>query len=298
LSDETDRVNVPLMLSSQVDVLRDAAIEAAHASGRVLMRRFRKKLRINEKPGAGIVTNADVESERVAIRILKKARPDFGILAEESAEKPAKSPGRWLLDPLDGTTNYAHGLSNFCVSIAAEWNGAVVVGVTYQPAVDDLYVAVRGRGAFVNGKPIRVSTTHRLKDTLLTTGFSSRQDLWLTQELRIFEQVSRAASGVRRPGSAALDMACVARGLYDGFWERGLAPWDVAAGSLLIEEAGGAVSDFSGKALQLDSGQVLCSNGLIHRELIRKGGFNHPQKPAFKRKARDGKIFLETQFVS
>jgi myo-inositol-1(or 4)-monophosphatase len=258
--------------------LRNTAIRAAEAAGQVLLKHFRKTLRIETKSDAGLVTNADLASERAAIRVLKREFPEFGILTEESAGQVARSEGRWILDPLDGTTNYAHGVAHFCVTIAAEWEGQIVAGVTYHPVLGDLYTAVRGKGAFANGKRMHVSRVPKLSEALLTTGFCSRKDLWLEQELQTFERLSRAASGVRRPGSAALDMVSVARGIYDGFWERGLRPWDIAAGSLMIEEAGGKVTDFIGKSLRLDSGQVLCSNGLIHTALVREGAFAAPAR--------------------
>lgn len=247
------------------------------------MRRFRTRLRVSEKPGEGIVTNADVESEKAALKILKRDFPDFGVLAEESSPVKGRSAGRWIIDPLDGTSNFAHGVPNFCVAIAAEWNGEIVVGVTYHPVLDETYVAVLGKGAFVEGpkvkKKLKVSSTRRLSDSLLTTGFSNRKDKWLTQELDTFEKLSRAAQGVRRPGSAALDMAFVARGIYDGFWERGLSPWDVAAGTLLIKEAGGTVTDFNGaRSSFMNPGDIIGSNGHLHRLLLKEGHFAGEQE--------------------
>ena len=260
--------------------LRNAATLAAHAAGEVLMRRFRTKLRVDEKPGQGLVTNADFESERAALKSLHSTFPDFGILTEESDGKKAQSPGRWILDPLDGTTNYAHGLTTFCVSIAGEWNGEIVVGAIFHPTSGEMYTAMRGKGSFIDGRRMRVSTTPELRDAFLSTGFSSRKDKWLTQEIATFERLSRKSNGVRRPGSAALDLAQVARGVFDGFWERGLSAWDVAAGSLMIEEAGGKVSDFKGNALRLDGGEVLCSNGAIHRALVHeiRGSLAHESR--------------------
>ena len=250
--------------------LRDTAQRAAHEAGRVLMKRFRTKLRINQKEDFGLVTNADLEAERVALRILKSAFPHFGILAEESPAQEGKSLGRWILDPLDGTTNYAHGLTTFCVSIAAEWDGKIVAGVIFAPALGDTYSAILGKGAMVNGRRISVSSTENLNDAMLSTGFSSRKDQWLAQELITFERMSRKANAVRRPGSAALDLAHVARGIFDGFWERGLAPWDIAAGSLLVQEAGGSATDFKGSPLALMGDEILCSNSRIHSSLIRE----------------------------
>lgn len=259
--------------------LRDVAVQAAHAGGRVLMKRFRTRLRVNEKPGEGLVTNADFESERAALSILKRAFPDFGVLTEESSGKQGRSPGRWIVDPLDGTTNYAHGFPTFCVSIAAEWNGEVLVGVIHHPILHETYTAIRGKGAFVNGKRMQVSKTSNLREAMLTTGFSSRKEKWLGQEILAFRRLSRAAHAVRRPGSSALDLAQVARGVFDGFWERGLSPWDVAAGALMVREAGGLVTDFKGGPLRLDSGELLCSNGVIHRALLREAGLRSQPNP-------------------
>jgi myo-inositol-1(or 4)-monophosphatase len=258
--------------------LRDAAIGASHASGRELMKRFRKKLKISEKPGAGIVTDADLASERVALKALKLAFPKFGILTEESGVKEARSAGRWIIDPLDGTTNYAHGFPMFCVSIAAEWEGEIVAGVIFHPTLGETFTAIKGKGAFVNGRRMQVSTTRDTGNALLSTGFTSKKEEWLEQELGIFEKLSRAAQGVRRPGSAALDMAYVARGTFDGYWERGLSAWDVAAGKILIEEAGGKVTDFKGKSFCLDSGEVFSSNGVLHSQLLRQAQSNVAKK--------------------
>lgn len=248
--------------------IQKTAVRAAQAAGKVLLRRFRTKLRINEKPGEGLVTNADFEAERAAIRVLRAEFPDFGILTEESPAAEARSPGRWILDPLDGTTNFAHGLTTFCVSIAAEWEGQIVVGVIFHPVLNDTYTAIRGKGAFVNGRKMSVSSTRSLGDALLSTGFSSRKEKWLSDEIKVFEHMSRKANAIRRPGSAALDLAHVARGAFDGFWERGLAPWDVAAGALMIQEAGGKVTDFQGNNLSLTGGEILCSNGRIHASIL------------------------------
>jgi myo-inositol-1(or 4)-monophosphatase len=251
------------------NVLRDVAVEASQAAGKALLKRFRTKLKISEKSDAGLVTNADIEAELAAIRVLKRKFPHFGILAEESAEQMGESAGRWILDPLDGTTNFAHGHSVFCVSVAAEWKGEVVAGAIFHPVSGDLYTAVRGKGAFVNGKRMKVSSVGQISAALLSTGFNSRKDLHLANELQTFERMSRMASGVRRPGSAALDLAHVARGIFDGFWETGLAPWDIAAGMLMIEEAGGKVTDFSGRTLRLNGGEIVASNGTLHRAIFR-----------------------------
>lgn len=247
--------------------IQKSAIEAAQAAGKVLRKHFRKGLDVREKKGAGLVTNADLEAEQVAMRILGKAQPDFSMLTEESGRKTASGPGRWILDPLDGTTNFVHGFPMFCVSIAAEWDGELVVGVIYHPILDDLYVAARGKGAFLNGKRIHVSRTRKLTDALLTTGFTYHKDEHLRAEMRAFERLSSVARAIRRPGSAALDLAYTACGVFDGFWERRLSPWDVAAGALLVMEAGGKVTDFQGNPFDIESGELLASNQILHAAL-------------------------------
>jgi myo-inositol-1(or 4)-monophosphatase len=257
-----------------LSALCDVAIEASHAAGRALLSRFRGRLEIQEKPGEGIVTNADFAAEKAALKILRKAYPDFAILSEESEPQKGKCPGRFILDPLDGTANFARGFPTFSVSLAVEWNNELVAGVVFHPTTGETYTAIKGKGAFVRdnkgSRPMRVSPTLKLADAFLTTGFSSRQEKWLTEEVRAFERISRAASAVRRPGSAALDLSQVARGVFDGFWERGLRPWDIAAGVILVEEAGGRVTDFSGKKLDLNSGEILGSNGPLHKVLLRE----------------------------
>ncbi len=249
--------------------LRDAAIEAAEAAGHELSKRFKKALKISEKKNAGLVTDADLAAEAAAMRVLKRKAPHFGFLTEESAPEPSAVPseGRWICDPLDGTTNFVHGFPMFCVSIAAEWRDETVVGVIHHPILKETYVAVRGKGAFLNGKRIQVSKTQRIRDSLLTTGFTYRKTDWLRTEIRVFEKMSGMARAVRRPGSAALDLAYTASGVFDGFWERGLADWDMAAGALLVSEAGGKVTHFDGSPFSLGHKEIVATNGIIHRSL-------------------------------
>ncbi|MEK6580693.1 MAG: inositol monophosphatase family protein [Bdellovibrionota bacterium] len=251
--------------------VRKAAIEAAVAAGEVLTKNFGKKLTVSKKKGAGLVTQVDFASENAALKVLKKRFPDFGILTEESGEHSGteiRCPGRWILDPLDGTTNYVHGFPMFCVSLAAEWMGEVVVGVIVHPILEDVYVATRGKGATLNNKKIRVSKTSGLSNSLLTTGFTYRKDEWLHREMEAFERLSGVARAIRRPGSAALDLAYTARGVFDGFWERRLSPWDIAAGGLLVQEAGGKVTDFKGNSFSVDSPEILASNRVLHPSLL------------------------------
>lgn len=246
-----------------------SAIEAANASGAILARHFGKKLKVGEKNGAGLVTNVDLASEAACIRILRRDFPDFSFLTEEAGAIGEPRGGRWIIDPLDGTTNYVHAFPMFCVSIAAEWEGRVIAGVIHHPILRETYVAVKGRGATVNGRRIHVSKTRRIHDSLLSTGFTYRKDKWLHAEMEAFERLSGMSRAVRRPGSAALDLAYTARGVFDGFWERRLSPWDVAAGALLVQEAGGRVTDFKGKAFRVDSREIIASNGTLHSPLLK-----------------------------
>jgi len=247
--------------------LVNGMIETAHKSGEILLKYFGKSFKVREKRGAGLVSEADIASEESAIRMLKKLQPDFGVLAEESGAQE-KEAGRWIIDPLDGTTNFVRGFPVFCVSIAAEWDGEVIVGVIYHPIMNETYVAIKNQGAFLNRKPIRVSSVKKLKDSLLSTGFSYRKGE-LNLEIDAFARLSKAAGAVRRPGSAALDLAFTARGIFDGFWERKLSPWDVAAGTLLVEEAGGKVTDFKGNRFKITHPEILASNSGIHNNLLK-----------------------------
>jgi myo-inositol-1(or 4)-monophosphatase len=263
-------------------------IEAAEKGGKILKKYWEMQARprtlknsslnIMEKAGhAGLVTKADFESERACVTLLKKAFRDFDFLTEEGTTvkknreqkvSEVRNRGRWILDPLDGTTNFVHGFPMFCVSLGAELDGVVVAGVIYHPILGDLYTAVKGGGAFLNGSPINVSNTKDLKKSLLSTGFSYRKNQFLGEEMEAFENLSKIARAVRRPGSAALDLAYVARGVFDGFWERRLSPWDVAAGGLLVKEAGGKVTDFSGARFQVDQKSIVATNGLLHRPIL------------------------------
>ena len=243
------------------------AVRGARDAGKVIRRYYLTQLKVLEKRGAGLVTRADIEAERAAIRALSKARKDFGFLGEEGTRNTRQSkPGRWILDPLDGTTNFVHGFPMFCVSIAAEWQGRTVVGVIYHPILNELYTAVRGQGAFLNGKRISVSRTRSVDDALLTTGFTYKKEL-LHGEMSLFERLSQRARAVRRPGSAALDLAYTARGVFDGFWEKNLSPWDVAAGALLVEEAGGIVTHFDGSPFQVEGREILATAPGLHSEM-------------------------------
>ncbi|MBL8183292.1 MAG: inositol monophosphatase [Blastocatellia bacterium] len=245
------------------------AIETARDAGRVLLEKFGRIETITKKGDINLVTEADLASEALIIERIRSHFPRHAILAEESGEAiviGSDSEFKWIIDPLDGTTNYAHGYPCFCVTIALEHNGEIVSGVTYDPTRDELFAAEKGRGATLNGKPIRVSATAELGNALLVTGFP--YDFKVREKFaRHLTEFLLASRGVRRDGSAAIDMAYVACGRFDGFWEEGLNPWDVAAGKLLIEEAGGVVSYYDGAKFSIYTPPIVASNGLIHEQM-------------------------------
>jgi myo-inositol-1(or 4)-monophosphatase len=244
------------------------AERAACAAGELVRMRFGGRLHVRSKGlRADLVTDADTASETLIRGALAKRFPDDVVLGEEGGVSGAGSSRRWIVDPLDGTTNFSHGYPFFCVSIALEVEGTLVVGAIFDPVRDELFVAERGGGARCNGTRLRVSQRTALRDALLTTGFppinaDAPPDLAALRELMRFGQA------VRRDGSAALDLCYVAAGRTDGFWEARLHAWDVAAGALIVEEAGGRTSDFSGGKLALDGGEIIASNGAIHDEMV------------------------------
>jgi len=241
------------------------ALAVATEAGAVLLQHLALPREIAEKSQrADLVTDADRASERLIVERLKSAYPAATILAEESGELAGSAHERWIVDPLDGTTNFAHGYPLFCISIAYEAGGELVAGVVHAPAMRETFAALRGEGATCNGKTIAVSTIARLADALTCTGFRPAD---YDRNGRAFEAVSRRAQGVRRDGSAALDLAYVACGRFDGFWELDLRPWDVAAGTLLVREAGGTVTQTDGSDARLDAGSILATNGRLHEEL-------------------------------
>ncbi len=260
-----------LTMNSPEDLLA-GAVEAAFQAGKVIRKHFNRKLIVREKGKLGLVTNADIEAEEVALRVLKKCEPSFALLTEETNSQGVMKTGQkgmWIVDPLDGTTNFVHRFPMFCVTIAAQVGKEVVAAVTYHPILDELYTAIKGKGAYLNGTQMQVSKTKHIKDALLSTGFAySARDL-LSTEMTSFEKVSRASRAVRRPGSAALDLAYTARGVFDGFWERHLSAWDVAAGSLLVKEAGGKVTDFDGGKFNHLGIEVVATNGKVHSQVLK-----------------------------
>ncbi|MEI6079125.1 MAG: inositol monophosphatase family protein [bacterium] len=246
------------------------AINAAHLGGEVLKKYFNKVVNFEVKPEAGIVTQADKESEIVISALFNKETPGFSILGEESGltENDKNIKGKWIIDPLDGTTNFFHGFPHFNVSIALELDDEIVAGVVYNPITDETYHCSKGNGAYINSKKISVSKTNDLASSMLGTGFAYQRGDILDEALAMFKRFTYAAHGVRRPGAAALDLCYVARGIYDGFYEKTLNAWDVAAGSLLIKEAGGKVSNYNGKSFSVYSKSIVASNAVIHDEMI------------------------------
>jgi myo-inositol-1(or 4)-monophosphatase len=243
-------------------------VEAALAGGSVLESYFGSEFRISYKGELNLVTEADLASEKEIVRILKGRVPGAAILAEESGEASGGSDVRFVIDPLDGTTNFAHGYPVFAVSIACEQAGQVVAGAVYDPTRGELFTAARGEGAFLNGRRLAVSTTPRLPEALLCTGFPYDVKEDLTANLRLFQRFMGACRAVRRDGSAALDLCYVAAGRFDGFWEDKLGPWDTAAGALIVEEAGGVVSDLEGGAFHYRGGAIVASNPSLHGQMV------------------------------
>ncbi|HEV7664520.1 MAG TPA: inositol monophosphatase family protein [Chloroflexota bacterium] len=242
---------------------REVGIEAALAAGQVQRTRIDSIGEIRHKSAVDIVTDVDVQSEREITQILHAAFPTHSILAEESGARAGDPRFRWIVDPLDGTTNYAHGFPFFCVSIGLEVDGQLTLGVVYAPLLDELFVAEAGGGATLNGRPIRVSAVDELSQALLATGFPYARAEF-PRALKSFEVVSLRSQAVRRAGSAALDMCYVACGRLDGYWEHAVQPWDLAAGVVLVSEAGGTLSATDGSPFSIDANQVLASNGLLH----------------------------------
>jgi myo-inositol-1(or 4)-monophosphatase len=252
--------------------LLNVMIKAAYRAGRSLKRDLGEieNLQVSLKGPRNFVTAADRRAEEILRADLAKARPDYGFLGEEGGAHPgADKTHRWIVDPLDGTTNFLHGIPHFAVSIALERNGVVVAGLTYNPANDELYVAERGKGAFLNERRLRVAARQRLAEAVVACGLPhyGRGDL-LQARNEIFAAQKHFA-GLRRFGAATLDLAYIAAGRFDAYWERDLSPWDLAAGVLLVREAGGFVSDLDGGDAILTKGHVAAGNDTMHRELLR-----------------------------
>ena len=266
----------------------NVAIKAARAAGAIINRAALdiESVRVSEKQSNDFVTEVDQAAEKAIIETLLTAYPQHGILAEESGQQHgnADSDFVWIIDPLDGTTNFIHGFPVYCVSIALSVRGKIEQAVVYDPSRNDLFTATRGRGAFMNDRRIRVSKRIRMADCLLTTGFPFREGQNYEQFMQLFIEMMRCTAGLRRPGSAALDLAYVAAGFSDGFFETGLQPWDVAAGSLLVQEAGGLIGNFTGEADFLHSQECMAASPKIYALMVQMlqkySGYDKPAAPA------------------
>ncbi|MBW4027872.1 inositol monophosphatase family protein [Acidipila rosea] len=257
-------------------VFADAAAEIAREAGALVRSYYDSSVATEYKGDVDLVTEADRASERLIVERFRERFPEHGIYGEEGTRKQIDGEYRWYVDPLDGTTNFAHRFPVFCVSLglerrpaglAAGEDGELVAAVVYDPMRDELFTAEYGKGAYLNGKRIQVSTVAALAEGLLATGFPSRKR-HENPNIHFYNQITLRSHGVRRAGSAALDLAYTACGRFDGYWEFNLNPWDTAAGALLVTEAGGTVTRFDGSPYRLDSREVLATNGLMEREVI------------------------------
>lgn len=249
--------------------IKDIAITAARKAGALLKENLGKGVAIEYKGAIDIVTEMDRQAEALIIKEIKRACPSHSILTEETGTEITGSSSKWIIDPLDGTTNYAHGFPVFSVSVAFEEAGEVLFGAVYSPMLDELFFGEKGKGASVNNTPIRVSTIGSLDKGLLATGFPYDLRVSRKNNFNHFSNFSRRAQAIRRAGSAALDLSYVACGRFDGFWEMKLKPWDTAAAALFVKEAGGALTDFKGRAYSIYGPECLASNGPIHDEMLR-----------------------------
>ena len=248
----------------------NVAVKAARRAGSIITRASEdiSSLTISDKGFNDFVSEVDLASEKEIIRVLKSAYPDHAFLGEESG-LTHQAENVWIIDPLDGTTNFLHGFPQYCISIALEQKGEITQAVIYDPNRNDLFTATKGQGAYLNQRRMRVSSKSKLNESILGTGFPFRDFEHLPVYLKILEEVIRGTSGIRRPGSAALDLAYVAAGWFDGFFEINLSKWDIAAGGLLVMEAGGIVSDFSEKNEWLESGNIIATTPKIYEPLVK-----------------------------
>ncbi len=246
----------------------ETAIKAARAAGLVLSQKFGSVLRVRKKGAIDLVTEADLAAEKVILEMLKDLFPDDRILSEEAGTVSGSSARSWIIDPLDGTTNFTHGFPFFAVSIGLEVEKEIVLGVVYNPFMDEFFEAKKGEGAFLNGASIQVSGTQALKDALLATGFPYDIKRRADRVFEWYRKMTFSSRGVRRAGSAALDMCYVASGRLDGLWEEGLKPWDTAAGTVIVLEAGGRLSTCEGETFSPYRPSIIASTPLIHEAMV------------------------------
>jgi myo-inositol-1(or 4)-monophosphatase len=248
----------------------NTAVKAARKAGSIISRASNDldRLTVHRKRQNDFVSEVDHAAEEAIISILKTAYPDHGFHAEESGKDRSKAEYVWVIDPLDGTTNFLHGFPQYCTSSAMLHNNVLTHGVIFDPNRNELFTTTRGAGAFLNERRIRISKTLHLKDSLVATGFPFRETDQLEDYLRMFKNVTRSSMAIRRPGAAALDLAWTAAGRVDAFWEIGLSPWDMAAGALLVREAGGLVGDLDGEDNFLDKGEIVAGNPKVFNSLL------------------------------
>ena len=249
----------------------NTAVKAARKAGTIINRASRDidLIKVETKRRNDFVTEVDRASEGAIIEVLREAYPNHAILAEESGEsKGSQGDFVWIIDPLDGTTNFIHGMPHYCISIGLQHKGLMQQAVIYDPVKNELFTATRGAGAYLNDKRIRVSPRDKMADALIGTGFPFRDNSFLERYLAQFKAVTMNCTGVRRPGAAALDLAYVAAGRFDAFWEIGLAPWDIAAGSLLVLEAGGLIGNLQGEGDYMETGEVAAGNPKVFGQLM------------------------------
>lgn len=255
------------MGNNNYKIYSEIGLSAAKEAGDMLLDRFESAKDIRFKGRIDLVTEMDIMSEEIIVNTIKSNFPGHGIVAEEGSSIESESEYLWIIDPLDGTTNYAHGFGFFAVSVALQKNDdGIIAGVVYAPYLDETYTALKGGGSFLNGRHLQVSGTSELEKALIATGFP--YDVKETElNIRFFSEFVLKAQAVRRPGSAALDLCCVAAGKFDGYWELKLSPWDMAAGSLIVQEAGGKVTGCSGSEFSLHKGDILATNKKIHKDM-------------------------------
>ena len=256
-------------ISHKMNTFLETAKTAAFESGKILMDNFGRvsKHEIRKKAAADFISFVDESSEKKIIDTIYASFPDHTVLAEEGGMVDKKSEYIWIIDPLDGTTNYLHSLPVFAISIALKHNDETILGVVYDPIHDDLFHAEQGKGTFLNDKSVQVSQTNNLNESFIATGFPFKSKHRLKEYSDVFNTIFNSCIGIRRMGAAAIDLAYIACGKFDGFWEIGLAPWDIAAGRILISEAGGMVTDFWNTKDFKDSSYILATNSSIHQEL-------------------------------
>lgn len=257
---------------TNTDKILEIGIKAAFESGRILRFYLGNLSEINKKGETDLVTKADIESEKIITETIRAVYPDHSILAEEGGltanDTSIAQANRWIIDPLDGTTNFAHQLPLFCCSIAFQHKNEIIAGIVFNPVTNELFTAVKNGGAYLNGAKIKVSDKNDLKESLLVTGFPYDTKDIIDPIIKRLSNCLKAAQGIRRLGSAALDLCYIACGRFDGFWEQKLKPWDTAAGYLIASEAGGVVTDFANKPFQTEMDELLATNGLIHNQML------------------------------